>query len=106
MRSQSIIPVAHRKQGVSPDFLRGGTLHDISGRADFLLRHDVGLTTSVQYERWIFPLLTPDTRSNVSASVQVTWWPKMDGAPLSGPGCRGAPDLVHHRRRQQLLFCK
>ena len=75
MRPQSTVQAAYRQQGVNPDFLRG-TLHDVSGRVDFLLRHDVGPTTSVQYERWNFPLVVPGTRSNVSASVQVTWRPK------------------------------
>ncbi|MGO9127627.1 MAG: hypothetical protein ACLPXM_12195, partial [Terriglobales bacterium] len=48
---------------------------DFSARADLLVRPDVSLAGSVQYESWNFPLLSPTQNSNFTASFQVTYWP-------------------------------
>ena len=40
-----------------------------------MLRHDFGFSGFVQYENWQFPVLGPSRQSDVTASVQVTWWP-------------------------------
>ena len=72
---RSTVQFSYRKQGVDPAFLKGGTLHDFQTRADWRLRHDLGLTASVQYERWNFPLLAPTLKSNLATTVQLTYRP-------------------------------
>ena len=38
-------------------------------------KHDLQLSSMVQYERWNFPLLGPSPVSNVAASLQLMYWP-------------------------------
>ena len=72
---KTMFQVGYREQHVSQKFLEGGNLHDISARSQFLINSQTALETSVQYERWAFPLLAPGPQSNVSASIQLTFNP-------------------------------
>lgn len=73
---QSKIQLGYRHQGVDRDFLQGGRLDDISLRTDFMLRSDLALSGTAQYERWNFPLLAPTAKSNVAISLGFTFYPK------------------------------
>jgi len=75
LSSQSTLQVGYRNAHVAHDFLQGGTLEDFSARADLRVRPQLSLSSSLQYERWIFPLLSPARNTNVTASVQLTFWP-------------------------------
>jgi hypothetical protein len=72
---KSTIQIAYRNAHVAKDFLEGGTIEDYSGRVDLRVRPDLSLSSSLQYEHWIFPLLAAERNSNVTASFQVTFWP-------------------------------
>ena len=73
---RSYIQAGYRHQKVSKDFMPGGaTLSDVSLSGDFLFRSDVSVSGLVQYESWIFPVITPGAQSNVTASLQFTYWP-------------------------------
>jgi len=72
---RSTVQVAYRNAHVAKDFLEGGDYQDFSARADILVRPDVSLAGSLQYESWNFPLLSPTQNSNFTASFQVTYWP-------------------------------
>ncbi len=62
---------------VSHEFMpNGGTLADASVRADLWARSSVSVSAVVQYEAWTFPVLAPTRQSNVTSSVQLTFWPK------------------------------
>jgi membrane-associated phospholipid phosphatase len=62
---------------VSHEFVpNGGTLADASVRADFWVRSSFSLSAKVQYEAWTFPVISPTRQSNVSSSLQLTFWPK------------------------------
>jgi hypothetical protein len=66
-----------RHQKVSRQFLAdGGTLADANVRAEFWPRSSFSVSASVQYERWDFPVIAPTRQSNVTSSVQFTFWPK------------------------------
>jgi len=54
----------------------GGTLTDGSVRGDFLVRPSFSLSAVVQYQAWTFPVIAPTLQSNVSSSVQLTFWPR------------------------------
>ena len=65
-----------RHQKVGPDFLPlGGTLTDVGARGDYWFRSSVNLSASVQYERWLFPLIQPNLSTNVSVSVGISFQP-------------------------------
>jgi hypothetical protein len=66
-----------RHQKVSQQFIpSGGTLADAKVSADFWLRSNFSLSASVQYEKWDFPVLASTRQSNVTSSVQLSFWPK------------------------------
>ena len=69
------IQLGYRLQGVSPDFIQGGRLVDYSALSEFMIKSDVALSGLFQYEQWKFPVLSPTRQSDVTASLQVTFYP-------------------------------
>ena len=66
-----------RHQKVSQQFIpNGGTLADANVRAEFWPRSSFSLSASVQYEMWSFPVIASTKQSNVTSSVQLSFWPK------------------------------
>jgi membrane-associated phospholipid phosphatase len=62
---------------VSHEFVpNGGTLTDGGVHADFWVRSNFSVSASVQYEAWNYPVISPTKQSNVTTSVQLTFWPK------------------------------
>lgn len=69
-----------RRQTVSHEFIPdGGNLTDASVRSEFWLRSYFSVSASVQYETWNFPVIASTRQSNVSTSIQLTFWPKALG---------------------------
>jgi membrane-associated phospholipid phosphatase len=76
LSSRNKIQFHYRHQKAVSNFIpSGGTINDGSVRVDFLIHHGMSLGGSVQYEKWKYPLLSPKTESNVTASLQFTYWP-------------------------------
>jgi membrane-associated phospholipid phosphatase len=69
------LQLGYRVQRVDKKFLEGGTANDFSITWNQMFPNQVGLNASVQYENWHFPLLAPDQQRNVTASIQLTYWP-------------------------------
>jgi len=62
---------------VSREFIpNGGTLADGSVRADFWVRSSFSVSALVQYEAWNFPVIASTRQSNITSSLQLTFWPK------------------------------
>jgi membrane-associated phospholipid phosphatase len=62
---------------VSHEFIpSGGTLADAGVRADVWVRSAVSVSAAVQYEAWTFPVIAPTRQSNITSSVQLTFWPR------------------------------
>jgi membrane-associated phospholipid phosphatase len=75
-----------RHQKVSQIFIpNGGTLADGSVRAEFWPRSSFGLSASVQYEKWDFPVVASNRQSNVTSMVQLSFWPKGFSRKISNP---------------------
>jgi len=71
------VQVNFRHQKVSQQFVPGGgTLTDVGVRGDYWLSHSIGLTTSLQYERWLFPIIQPGPQRDVSASIGIQIQPQ------------------------------
>jgi membrane-associated phospholipid phosphatase len=64
----------HRKAD-SQFIAGGGTVNDATVKADLWLNARAELSGSVQYEAWNFPVLAPGPQSNLTTSVQLTFWP-------------------------------
>jgi membrane-associated phospholipid phosphatase len=54
----------------------GGSLTDIGVRGDYWVRPDISLTASVQYERWLFPVIQPKVEHPVSATLEIQFAPQ------------------------------
>ncbi len=66
-----------RHQKVSKQFFipGGGTLTDAGVTADFLVRSRFSVSGSIQYERWLFPVISTTAKTNVTTSLQFVFWP-------------------------------
>jgi hypothetical protein len=69
------IQLGYRLQGVSPDFIQGGRLVDYSAQSEFMIGPNVAVSGLFQYEQWKFPVLSPTGQSDVTASLQLTFYP-------------------------------
>lgn len=71
---------------VSHEFIpNGGTLADAGVHADFWVRRMFSVSAAVQYEAWTYPVISPTRQTNVTSSVQLSFWPK-------GPARRGSDE--------------
>jgi hypothetical protein len=67
----------YRHQKVSQQFIPGGgTLTDVGVRNDYWLRPNIGLSATVQVERWLFPVIQGNASRNVSATVEIQIQPQ------------------------------
>ena len=70
------LELRHRK--VDRLFLpHGGTQNDIAMNADLFSGPGFRFTGGVQYEHWTIPLLAAKPQSNVAASFQFSFWPRV-----------------------------
>jgi hypothetical protein len=69
------IQLGYRLQGVSPHFIQGGRLVDYSAQGEFMIGPNVAISGFFQYEQWKFPVLSPTGQSDVTASLQLTFYP-------------------------------
>ena len=76
------IQLAYRRQWVDPALLGGGGLNDFSANVDWLFKHDIDVSSAVQYERWNFPLLDSSPVNNVSMQLQLSYTPS--GGRITG----------------------
>lgn len=74
---RSSLQAEYRYQKVDRDFLEGGHLDDFSLRPQLMITHDLNISGMLQYEHWYFPLLSADSHSNVTAQLQLTFFPHL-----------------------------
>ena len=76
LSSRNKIQLQYRHQKVDGDYLpHGATLNDGSINLEFQLKPDVTVSGLVQYEKWNYPVLAPEAKSNWATSVGFTFWP-------------------------------
>ena len=67
-----------RHRQVDRQFLpQGGSQNDVAVNADFFTRQGFSFSGSLQYERWLMPLLATNRQSNIAASFQLGFWPQV-----------------------------
>jgi hypothetical protein len=67
--------LGYRLQEVSHDFLEGGRLVDYAAQGNFMIAPQVSVSGLVQYEQWRFPLLDTARQTDVTASLELTFYP-------------------------------
>jgi hypothetical protein len=85
------VKVSYRRMTANQTLLKGGNVDDISGGFTWMLRPQLEVVASLQYERWNFPELSPAPQTNVSTAIQITFWPKLRAAAGSGDGSGKRP---------------
>ena len=74
---RSFIQASFRHQKVGQQYMpRGGSLTDVSLSANFWVRNDLSISGRFQYERWLYPIITPGAQTNVTTSLQLVFWPQ------------------------------
>ncbi len=74
---QEEVQFMYRNAKAANGFLPGGTTqNDYMFLVCKRVKKDIEIQGWVQYENWKAPLYGPDSHSNASASVQVTWFPQ------------------------------
>jgi hypothetical protein len=74
---RSFIQASFRHQKVSHQFMPGGgSLTDAALSVNFWLRDDLSVSGTAQYERWLYPVITPGAQTNFTTSLQLTFWPQ------------------------------
>ena len=69
------VDLKHRK--IDSQFLpQGGTQNDAAITADILAKSGFRFSGLLQYERWQIPMLASGRQSNVTASLEFSYWPK------------------------------
>jgi hypothetical protein len=75
--ARSRLQVNFRHQKVSQQFIPGGgTLTDVGAQGDYWPSQILGLRATVQYERWLFPVIQPGAQTDVSASIGIQIQPQ------------------------------
>jgi len=73
---ESTLRLGYRTAHVSSDFVpNGGRLSNFSGRVEIAVRRDWLLSGWLQCETWNYPVLAPGKRTDVAASIQMTFRP-------------------------------
>jgi hypothetical protein len=72
---RSFIQAGYRHNSVDKGFLNGGQVRDLTLRADVMLTKEWSVSGFVQHENWHFPVLFPTSKSDITASLQLTFWP-------------------------------
>jgi membrane-associated phospholipid phosphatase len=72
---QTKLQCGYRYQEADRTFLSGGRLADYSLRAETRLKSGLAVSGFVQFEQWMFPLLSSSRQTNVTSSVQFTFYP-------------------------------
>jgi hypothetical protein len=66
-----------RHQKISQQFLPGGgSLTDAGVRGDYWLHSNLSFSASVQYERWLIPVIQRNESRNVTAAVEILFQPQ------------------------------
>ncbi|HXZ40410.1 MAG TPA: capsule assembly Wzi family protein, partial [Terriglobales bacterium] len=66
----------YRLQTVAPDFIGGGRLADYSAQSEFKFGRDVSVSGMFQYEQWRFPVISSARQSDITISLQMTFYPR------------------------------
>ena len=66
---------SYRKLGVNPDFMGGGTVHDVATKANIRFTKYFRVEAGVQWEKWNFRALSSAPNSNVTTSIQLLYTP-------------------------------
>ena len=75
--SRNRLQLNFRHEKVSQQLVPGGgTVTDFGIRGDYWLHSNISFSASVQYERWLFPVIQPFSERPITATLQVSFQPQ------------------------------
>jgi len=78
LSAQDMVQLAYRNAKAAKDFIPGGTTqNDFIVKAVKQIRPQVEFDGWLQYERWKAPIYKPGGQNDVTTTVQITWYPKV-----------------------------
>ncbi len=78
LSAQDMVQLSYRNAKAAKDFIPGGTTqNDYTVKVVKKIRPHVELDGWLQYERWKAPIYKTGGQSDVTTTVQITWYPKM-----------------------------
>jgi membrane-associated phospholipid phosphatase len=77
--------VTYRRMVSNSNLLRGGNVNDVTGSWSWMLKNQLQVAASMQYERWNFPFLSSGPQNVFSTTLEFRFWPKF-GRPANRPG--------------------
>ena len=84
------IQVSYRHAKVAGAFIPDGeTLNDASASATFWVRREFQVSASVQYEKWLAPVLSPAAQTNWTSSIAISYQPHKWSMPFHQSGNSG-----------------
>lgn len=76
LSAKSKLQLNFRHQKVSSQFIpQGGSLTDIGASVDLWVHSNLNVDATVQYERWLLPVIEPNASRNVTAALQLSLQP-------------------------------
>lgn len=76
LSARNKIQVNYRHRKADSQFLAGGgTVNSVALKADIWWKSHTEISGSILYETWSFPMLAPHPQSNLTTSLQLTFWP-------------------------------
>jgi hypothetical protein len=91
--SRNSLQFGYRHAKVASDFVPGGeTLNDGSVRLNWWIGRDWNVSTGVQYERWLAPVLAPGPQTNWTSTIGISFQPHALGLPLRPSQQTDQPD--------------
>jgi membrane-associated phospholipid phosphatase len=95
------IQLNFRHEKISQEFIPGGgSLTDFGAQGYYSVRKDLDLSVSVQYERWLIPVIQPGVSRNFTTSVMLKYLPgkrfyprgtETSGESVGGESAGGLP---------------
>lgn len=74
--AQKKVKFGHRHVEANKDFLEGGEINDYYAQGTWQVRDEWQVQGGIQHERWQFPALAPNERTNVTTTFGVVFTPK------------------------------
>ena len=74
--AQKKVKIGHRHVEANQDFLEGGEINDFYAQGTWQVRDEWQVQGGIQHERWQFPALAPNERTNVTTTIGVVFTPR------------------------------
>jgi membrane-associated phospholipid phosphatase len=74
--AQKKVKIGHRHVEANQDFLEGGEINDFYAQGTWQVRDEWQVQGGIQHERWQFPALAPNERTNVTTTIGVIFTPR------------------------------